>query len=346
MKNIQLTVLALIALTLSLPASAQFKKSSSKITNKAVNLKSTSPLVTNTKGALSISRAFGSSNEFLVGAADVPISRAPALSDFRLWYNNGDHKVRTIGILHDQGAMHAKYSDQNGDDPFHVDAKWVNIPESTGGTVTAAGAGTFNIQLPVKPANTTLVISGFSFERLTGTDNNIRTMSIKMDQENSLVQVSFLDDQREDYRSIVEPTMTGGVLGLVPFGAIVGSAMSMESIIRGIINEGKNTARPYAVTIQYAYIPNSRIIANGSVSGTGRNKSDMRGQIPNSTPLIYRGFVLRFNNSDHHLLGMGLHLNGMAKFPGQRGREDEPITWQDNNRDDTVQWFVDYSSVK
>lgn len=294
---------------------------------------------------LTFSRSSGVSNESLIAATDVQISTAPVLSHFRLWYNNGDHKVNTIGILHEQGAMKAKYKDQNGDDPFRVEANWVNVPGATGGTIFAAGAGTFNIQLPPKPANTTLLISGFSFERLAGTDHNIRTMSIKIDQENAIAQVSFIDDQREDYRSIVEPTMTGGVLGLVPFGTIAGSYMSMESIVRGILNEGKNTARPYAVTLQYAYIPNSRISANGSVSGTSRNKDAMVGQIPKIGALGYRGFVLRFNNSDHHLLGIGIHLFGLQRFPGQRGPEDAPITWQDNNIDDSVQWFVEYSSL-
>ena len=296
--------------------------------------------------SVSISHATGVSNEYLVSATNNTISNAPALSDFRLWFNNGDHMINTIGILHEQGAMRAIYKDQNGDDPFRVDAKWINIPGATGGTISAAGAGTFNIQLPPKPADTTIVISGFSFARAGGTDNNIRTMSIKIDQQTSIAQVSFLDDQREDYRSIVEPTMTGGVLGLVPFGTIFGSYISMESIIRGIINDGKNTARPYGVTLQYAFVPNSRIAANGATSGTSRIKAEMQGQSPDNKPIAYRGFVLRFNNSDHHLLGIGLHLNGLPAFPGQRPSFEEPITWQDNNRDDGIQWYVEYSSIK
>lgn len=297
-----------------------------------------------TKKEITTSRASGVSHEYLIAASDIKISSAPALSDFRLWYNNGDHKVRTIGVLHDQGSMNAKYSDQNGDDPFRVEAKWLNIPEATGGTITAAGSGTFNIQLPAKPANTTLVISGFSFERLQGTDNNIRTMSIKMDQDNAVAQVSFIDDQREDYRSVVDPVATG-ILAIAPFGTIIETGLTIDGILKGMSTD-KNTARPYVATIQYAYIPNSRIIANGSVSGTSRSKSAMQGQLPNWYQLAYRGFTLRFNNSDHHLLGMGIHLNGINTFPGQRGANDAPITWQDNNMDDRIQWLVDYSSIK
>ncbi|GEC77277.1 hypothetical protein [Flavobacterium aquatile] len=317
------------------------KLTTPKTSTIAKNSKLTS---TFTKKEITTSRASGTSNEYLVTASDIKISSAPALSDFRLWYNNGDHKVRTIGILHDQGSMNAKYSDQNGDDPFRVEAKWLNIPDATGGTITAAGSGTFNIQLPAKPANTTLVISGFSFERLAGTDNNIRTMSIKMDQDNALAQVSFIDDQREDYRSVVDPVATG-ILAIAPFGTIIETGLTIDGILKGMSND-KSTARPYVATIQYAYIPNSRIIANGSVSGTSRSKSAMQGQIPNWYQLAYRGFTLRFNNSDHHLLGMGIHLNGINTFPGQRGTHDAPITWQDNNMDDRIQWLVDYSSIK
>lgn len=346
MKNIFLKwSTAVIILGLNLNLSAQVK-TSVLTPQKPGNLIAKDPKPGSKNLAVTLSKATGVSNEYLGAATDVQISAAPGLSDFRLWYNNGDHKVRTIGVLHDKGSMLAKYSDQNGDDPFRVEATWVNIPGSTGGTLTAAGSGTFNIQLPPKPANTTLVISGFSFERQQGTDNNIRTISIKMDQENSIAQLSFIDDQREDYRSIVEPTMTGGVLGLVPFGTLVGSGMSMESIIKGIINEGKNKARPYVATIQYAYVPNARIFSNRAVSGTGRQKADMNGQLPNKGPMVYRGFVLRFNNSDHHLLGIGIHLNGMKRFPGQRSVDDTPITYQDNNTDDSVQWFVDYTLLK
>lgn len=287
----------------------------------------------------------GVSNDYLYAATDIALSAAPILSDFRLWFNNGDHKIRTIGILHQSGGMRANFNDQNGDDPFRVRAKWLNVPGATGGTLTAAGGGTFNIQLPPKPANTTLVISGFSFERPAGTDANIRTIAIKFDQENSIAQVSLIDDQREDYRGIVEPTMIGGVIGLIPFGTLVGSGMSMESVIRGIMNEGANTGRPYSATIQYAYVPNSRITTNGAVSGTGRQKSLMQGQHPGIGNLAYRGFVMRFNNSDHHLLGMGIHINGMPIFPGQRASSDFPVTYQDTNTDDPIQWYVDYSVI-
>ena len=320
---------------------AQFANNIPKKNKKSVGITNPKLTATPINKTYTLSKAFGVSNEYLVAAADVKISSAPALSDFRLWYNNGDHKVRTIGILHEQGAMNAKYSDQNGDDPFRVQAKWINIPGATGGTITAAGSGTFNIQLPEKPENTTLVISGFSFERQKGTDNNIRIMSIKINQENSIAQVSFIDDQGADYRSFVEPTMTS-VLAVVPFGTLIKVGMSSETILNNLSNQGNTEARPYIATIQYAFIPNSRIAGNGELSGTSRNKSEVQGQIPEAFPLIYRSFILKFNNSDHHLLGVGIHLHGMSRFPGQRGSEKEPITWQDNRMDDPIQWFLKY----
>ena len=171
-------------------------------------------------------------------------------------------------------------------------------------------------------------------------------MSIKMDQENSLAQVSFIDDQREDYRSVDANAIVSGSLLVVPFGTIISTGLSLEQIAKAATNEGKNTARPYSITLQYAYVPNAKIDKNGSLSGTYRHIDMMQGQSPRWPNLIYRSFVFRFNNADHHLLGVGIHLNGMKTFPGQNGSEKDAITWQDNNQDDPIQWLVEYSSVK
>lgn len=134
----------------------------------------------------------GQTNGSLLAAASRPISNAPALINFRLWFYNGDHRIRTVGILHEGGAMRANFNDQNGDDPFRVRAEWINVPGATGGTVTQRGSGTFNIQLPPRPADTTLVLSGFSFERNRGTDKRIQTMAINLIQETSVAEVRFM----------------------------------------------------------------------------------------------------------------------------------------------------------
>jgi hypothetical protein len=288
----------------------------------------------------------GDSNGYLLSATDTRISNAPALSQFRLWFNNGDHKIRKFGVLHEQGSMRADFADQNGDDPFRAAATWMNVAGSTGGTISAGGSGIFNVQLPPAPANTTLVLSGFMFERQEGTDNNLRSMSIKLNQETSIAQVSLIDDQSEDYRNVVQQTMMGGLIGNLPFGAIIGGVMSTESMIRAMVNEGRHTARPFVVTIQYAFIPNSRVAASGAVSGTSRSSAQMQGQRPGTGPIALRGFAMRFNNNDHHLLGFGLHLRGMPVFPGQNGAPADPITFQDNDLDDPIQWFVEYSTLR
>lgn len=296
---------------------------------------------------VTFSRGQGTSNGHLVTATDVQLSAAPALSQFRLWFNNGDHKMRRIGVLHEDGSMRANFSDQNDDDPFSAEARWINVPGATGGIVTATGGGSFKIQLPPKPANTTLVLSGFSFERQSGTDNNLRTISMKINQDTATVDVSLIDDQGADFRSVIDPFMTGGLVGNLPFGAIVGGVMSTEAMVRAIINEGRHTPRPYAATVQYAYIPNSRVITNGSVSGTDRSRDAIRGQLPNRGPMALRGFSFRFNNSDHHILGIGVHFWGMQRFPGQLSWADEtPITYQDNDNDDPIQWIIDYTLLK
>jgi hypothetical protein len=299
-----------------------------------------------TQEPLTVSKGQGYSNGHVIAATDIPISSAPALREFRLWFNNGDHKMRRIGMMHEEGALRATFSDQNDDDSFTTLASWVNVPGATGGTITATGGGVFNVQLPPKPPNTTLVLSGFAFERLTGTDNNLRTVSIRLNQENSTAQVSLIDDQGSDFRNVFDQTMMGGLVGNLPFGAIAGGVMSTESMVRALINEGRTTPRAYAATIQYAFIPNNRIVANGAVSGTDRSKDSMQGQMPRSNLLAIRGFSFRFNNSDHHMLGVGVHIMGMPRFPGQRGPENSPITYQDQGTDDPIQWLVDYSTLQ
>jgi hypothetical protein len=345
MKRTSICCSAALALLISAPSGAQTVVSPQILTMPTGA--SRSALVAAVAQPLTFSRGQGVSNGHLVAATDVLISAAPALQEFRLWFNNGDHKMRRIGVLHEEGSMRANFSDQNDDDPFRAAASWINVPGATGGTLTATGGGSFRIQLPPKPPNTTLVLSGFSFERLSGTDNNLRTISMKINQDAATVDVSLIDDQGSDFRSVIDPFMTGGLVGNLPFGAIVGGVMSTEAMVRAIMNEGRNTARPFAATVQYAYIPNTRVAANGSVSGTNRSRDAIQGQIPNRSPMALRGFSFRFNNSDHHMLGVGVHFWGMPSFPGQRGGSAEsPITYQDNNFDDPIQWIVDYTLLK
>jgi len=168
-------------------------------------------------------------------------------------------------------------------------------------------------------------------------------MSIKLNQESSFAQVSFLDDQGADFREVFEPSMTSVIGAFLPFGEIVAPGRSLQTAFNEMANAGRTRSRPYAVTIQYAFIPNARILSSGAVSGMNRSAA-MQGQVPQNAATAIRGFVVRFGNSDHHLLGAGIHLLGMPDFPGQRrSTREAPITWQDNETEDPIQWFVDYS---
>ena len=296
--------------------------------------------------SINIAETIEQGNGTLDVATNIRLNTAPVLSDFHLYFQNGDHKIRHLGILHENGSMKASFADQNGDDRFEAYGRWFNVPNTTGGTIVASGGGTFNIKLPDAPPNTTLVLSGFSFQRRNDSDANLRAIGVKLDQSTSIATVTLIDDQGADFRLFGDSLGGAALSTIFPFGIIVGSGISMGLAAAAQLDSGQGTMRPYVATVQYAFVPNSHVADSGTVSGSNAQISAMRGQLPSKagSNLAYKSFFMRFNNADHHLLGLGVHLLGYSG--GSNVRDNNAITYRDNDTDDPINWIVDYVNLK
>lgn len=85
-----------------------------------------------------------------------------------------------------------------------------------------------------------------------------------------------------------------------------------------------------AFTVDYAYVPRIRFAALGTVSGRA---SGAQGRpIPFGTSVI-RGFNFRYVSGDHHIDEMGVF---------QWGAGSVDAYWNDDNNDDSFDWYVDW----
>ena len=258
-----------------------------------------------------------------------------ALNGFSLKFDNGDHKLRRIGVLGHGRFTELALADSNGDDPFTASANYtIFTGKGAGrivtGQVVAEGGGKFEIPLRGNaPADSTLVLSGFSFQREDGSDANLRNIGVWLDSERKVARVSLVDDQGFDFRGF-EATIGAAFLnGVLPGAFEVMLATNVPRAVRGIRSAGKY--RPYRVTVQYAWIPNAIVEQESAMSGTDRQ----RRQRPPSRIDALQGFEFMFTNSDHHLLGLGVNPSGNGD-----------VLFQDNNTDDPMQWTMAYVTLK
>ncbi|MDQ2701674.1 MAG: hypothetical protein M3Y70_02425 [Pseudomonadota bacterium] len=268
-------------------------------------------------------------------AVNPALPAAFALKGFSLKFDNGDHKLRRIGVLGSGRFTELALADSNGDDPFTASASYTIFTGNGAGRivtgqVVAEGGGKFEIPLRGNvPANATLVLSGFAFQREDGSDANLRNIGVWMDGERKVARVSLIDDQGFDFRGF-EATIGAAFLnGVLPGAFEVMLATNVPRAVRGIRSAGKY--RPYRVTVQYAWIPNSIVEQEAAMSGTDRQ----RRQRPPSRIDALQGFEVMFTNSDHHLLGLGVNPSGNGG-----------VLFQDNNTDDPMQWTLAYVTLK
>lgn len=102
---------------------------------------------------------------------------------------------------------------------------------------------------------------------------------------------------------------------------------------------GTLPGRPYAYTIQYAWVPNELILKTEAQSGTERWEERFASEKPGGR-LAIRNFLFSFQNSDHHLDRLGIDLRG-ANTPRYR----PPVFFRDNNTDDPMQWTVEVAHL-
>lgn len=293
-------------------------------------------------------------------ATNAPLNIGAVLSAFTFNFNNGDHKLNTIGVLQNNGKAEFTFNDQDRNDPFYVDAKWYSSPSIIPGSVYAAGGGEFDIPLTFNASGTstapsnqidtikdptpkppppgyTAVLSGFKFERKPGTDANIRTIGVRIDPTTNKVRVTLIDDQGTDFRGLEYAVAAGFAMSLAPMGqmeALFGTGAAATAFV--VANEfDKQNKRAFAVTVQYAWVPNDLITATGAVSGSSRAIESGRTPVAGEKTAL-TGFLFNFNNSDHHILQAKIDLSNPS----------DAANYQDGNGDDPFQYYIDYAVVK
>ena len=272
-----------------------------------------------------------------------------ALRGFNLRFQNGDHKLRRIGVLGDGRFVNFALADSNGDDPFTANAEFINLSQGRMGEVAAMGSGKFDIPLPPIPEGHVPVLAGFEFRRADGTDANVRNIGVWLDPTNAVARVSLIDDNGLDLRGL-EATLGAFIAGIALPGVsdwAAPIAMGSSPVIGQFLGDrvlkatyGKQ--RGYQVRVLYALIPRLTIAREGALAGTDRTADNPSGLDRAPRVDLLQGFEFTFMNSDHHLLGLAVN--------GRRRNEDEKahpgVLFRDNNRDDPVQWQYTYVTLR
>jgi len=257
------------------------------------------------------------------GRSLVPVA---ALSRFRLSFSPGrDHKIRRMAVLAEERFARFSLADQDSNDWFRAGAQWAVISQGEQHEVSGYGGGAYRLPLEPGPEGHTAVLTGFDFQRQGGTDANVRTFGVWLEEDDvgaPVVRVTLFDDMGPDFRGLDETTLAAFGAAAIPFGALVGTtALAVDGISRFSASGGY---RPFAVTIQYAWIPDSLVIREGAAAGDNGERG-----FPGASQVALQGFLFHFNNSDHHLLEVRVD-------PGSR------VEYRDNDQDDPMRWEVQY----
>lgn len=262
------------------------------------------------------------------------LSPVAGLVDFHLSFGaRNDHKIRRMTVLAEDRFARFSFADQDSNDRFEGRARWAVFSAGQQHQVTARGSGSFQIPLEAGPANHTAVLTGFDFQRESGTDANVRTVSLWIETDdagNPVVRATLLDDMGADFRGLAEATFAGMAAALIPTGSeIVSShAIAVDGLAR--LTGASGGYRPFAVTVQYAWIPNTVIQRDGAAAG-GSERDFQRGNLPR----VLTGFYFHFGNEDHHLSEIGV-------TPATRNG----IRYRDSDFDDPVQWELQYVELR
>lgn len=263
-----------------------------------------------------------------ITAPDRPIARAAALAHFNVGFHNGDHKFRHLRLLvESENSVKVAFADQNGDDPFEADARWINLSDGRSGLVSGQGHGRAVTRKALRQyQDHVFALRGFEFRRNPGTDANIRHLAIRY--RNNMLEVLLSDDEGIDFRFD-----GGGAGGRVLGAALLDPHAGLDTLIREQFRGRSGQGRPYDFAVQYVWIPKELVASTGMVTGSERGMRDAARVPPGRA--VLSGFSFSFLNSDHHLLTLTAStLNGgMGRF-------------RDNNEDDPVRWSIEYVALR
>ncbi len=252
------------------------------------------------------------------------------LSSFFLGFENGDHKIKTIGVMPAGNAVQFNYADGNGDDPFTASAKFIKPIGATMPVIPLRSTDEFGA--PAYNCNDTAtctwiigsargvpnkfipVLSGFYFDR-QATDANIGGLS-----------AGWFARMRGDQ---------GGFQALMSEDG----GWNWQQTESQIDREARNTL--FRGTV--ALVPAEKVERCGTVSqrwwGESRpgNTSlyDSVRLLPNKRFVLQRisfGFA-----EDHNLQHIGVQYRNDGELR---------VHFKDNNRDDYYWWSIGYCYLK
>lgn len=282
-------------------------------------------------------------------APSLPFRGGAGLTEFSIAFRNGDHKLRQISVARADGNAVFGLSDNDGNDPFGASATWYQSRSWTQKEAAGEGSGEFDLAMSPAPGpGYTPVLTGFSFRRADDTDANIRVIGVRLIPDTRQIRVDLLDDEGPDFRGLLNAGTAMRNL-LLPFGDLLATLDGGKVLGTSFRRQGQvANARPYRVLVQYAWVPNTLVTGHGAISGSGRNYESGQRPPARSKPVL-QGFMFAFANSDHHLQQLMIRFKNPdphSAFPGYSSPEYELVGFQDENRDDPIQWYVDWVSVK
>lgn len=140
------------------------------------------------------------------GARTVPLSLrgSGGLTEFRFDFSNGDHKIKSIGLIQSAGEVTATFSDNDGNDPFRFAARYRELPDGTQIKSTSSNncAAVCDLLVENDP-NGVFVLAGFEV-RYHNDDRNILEFSVQPLPESGHVRVVFKDNGAQGFSARVQ----------------------------------------------------------------------------------------------------------------------------------------------
>lgn len=243
-----------------------------------------------------------------------------ALQFFDLKFQNGDHKIRSLGLMNNGPSITTTFKDNDGDDPYTVSAGFISIDsflkQPRFQSVTAERCEVqCTIRIDGMGKDETALLAGFEFNRIAQ-DDNVRALSVEVLPDRSVVNVVFFDDRGPNF---------AGFMPVPIYDAV--------RIVDGV----KEHKRSFNVKVQVLIVPKKIVQGVTRIMGASQESTDL----PEDSALLdylddyprhyaLMGFGLSFKNSDHF-------IGQLAVNP----LETPPVKFQDGDTDDPIAWFYD-----
>lgn len=243
-----------------------------------------------------------------------------ALQFFDLKFQNGDHKIKTLGLMNNGPSITTTFKDNDGDDPYTVSAGFISInsflEQTRFQTVTAAHCQVqCTIRIEGMGKDETALLAGFEIDRIQQ-DDNVRAMSVEVLPDRSVVNVVFFDDRGPNFA------------GFMP--------LPIYDVVK-TVNGVREHKRSFNVKVQILIVPKKIVQGVTRIMGASRETTD----VPEDSELLDYLYVYPRH---YALMGFGLSFKNSDHFIGQLAvnpLETPPVKFQDGDMDDPIAWFYD-----